>query len=172
VQEVLTNPHARVMGRGPHLVVLEASAAFVVATIGHYVVILVKKNLGASGLSAFERASTAVLREHSRVAHLVVLLSEHEVPGPVEREGISRVLRQFRGSIAAAAIVFEGGGLRATLIRSAVSAIGLIGRASHPERVFADSGDATVWLGSHAPNAEVDTTTLRSAIRELRAQFR
>ena len=108
---------------------------------------------------------------HAAIGHLVVLYPEHQAPRPEEREGIARVLRQFRAVNAGTAIVREGDGFKATLTRTVVSAIHLLSRATHPMHVFADVGEASVWLESHVARPAVDATAVRSAVRELRGDF-
>jgi hypothetical protein len=161
----------RVTSRSSLCVMDTRPGDYVVATMDHYVVVLIQRHLGSAGVAALERSSADVVRKHSRVGHLIVLFPERSAPGPDERAGISRVVRQYRDSIAGVALVREGGGLRATLTRSALAAINLVSQASHPSRVFSEVGDATVWLGSQLPRAAADAADLRPAIRELRRGF-
>jgi hypothetical protein len=167
----LAPPRCKPWSRRRVRIIEQAAGSYVVATLGHYVIVLLKTYFGSRGIAALEAASEDVLRQYSRIGHLVVLYPEHNVPGPEEREAISRVLRRYRSAIAGAAIVREGDGFKATVTRSVGNAIQLLSRASHPMRIFPDVGDASVWLGSHLPGADVDATNLRAAVRELRTSF-
>ena len=66
------------------------------------------------------------------------------------RNELADVLAIFEDRLRGAAITFECVGFRATLLRSAITAINMASRARFPNSVFGDSRAATEWLCKHA----------------------
>jgi len=85
-----------------------------------------------------------------------------QVGSGVRRE-LARVLKVYGPDIGAAAIVYEGLGFKATIVRSVVTAIALTSHNQFPYRVFAGVDPAMQWLAGKVAGVTHDVIT---AVRE------
>jgi hypothetical protein len=78
---------------------------------------------------------------------LTIIEKDTDIHTPAEvREGLSQLLAEYAPSLRAAAIAYEATGFKATIARSAITAINIASRARFPNRVFQRTDAALEWL--------------------------
>jgi hypothetical protein len=153
-----------------HVVGSNADAA--VATQGHYVVLLWRRNVVKEGVewtrSAFER----LVPEHPgrKIVFLTVVESGCEIASSEVRKDIADLLKTHASQLVCAAIVFEGSGFRMTILRSVITAINLTTRSRFPNAVFGEVGAALSWIMDQSPpaNSIAERHAVNALVRRLR----
>jgi hypothetical protein len=127
-----------------------------------------------AGFSAFARGRLAVLIWHQHIVgeavpllgevfeqlrreygaagfgFLTIIEKDTDIHTPAEvREGLSQLLATSGPWLRAAAIAYEATGFKATIVRSAITAINIASRARFPNRVFQRTEAALEWLVEH-----------------------
>jgi hypothetical protein len=144
--EVRTNPFG---GNGvlapENLIDRDAYAVF---TIERHVVLIWKKPPTLAGVLDCRRVFELMCkRSDARFGYLAVVEPSAGTSMPAEvRTALSKLVKEYERSIAAAAIVFEETGFGASIVRSVVSAINLATRIEYPSKVESSIGRAGVWL--------------------------
>ena len=81
-----------------------------------------------------------------RAAILTVVEKQAPTPSSEARAALSNVLRHGADAVIASAVVMEGDGFRASIVRSVATGLALVARQPFPHRVFARTEDAAEWL--------------------------
>lgn len=153
------------------LQILHDEPGFVIASWRHVLVTVFWRRACVADLEILEDRQEIIKKEHGRFASLSVMLA------PI-RTTIDEKARQKSGEMAkangtkmiAAAVVVGDSGLRATIMRSILTGIMLLGRTASPTKPFSNVPDATQWLLSIPGNPEIDTGSmdaLAAAVMEL-----
>ena len=110
--------------------------------------------------------------EGRRAALFTVVAKEAPMPSSEARTALSNILRQGADAVLASAVVMEGDGFRASMVRSVATGLALVARQPFPHRVFAATEDAAAWidlrLGGSAPRASA--AEILMALEELRRE--
>jgi len=113
--------------------------------------------------------------EPGRLA-LIQVIGDHAIsPDGDTRAALAKMLKANETRIVASAVVFEGSGFRASMIRSVVIGISLLSRPKCPHTVFASTAEGTEWLSGYmksngSPHYAPDR--VRLAIDDLRQCIR
>ncbi len=80
------------------------------------------------------------------------------------------VLKSGNGHVRASALVFEGEGFSASMVRAVATGLALLARTSFPHHVFADVTAAADWLARRQPDTPTrfGASELAGALGELR----
>jgi hypothetical protein len=107
-----------------------------------------------------------------RAALFTVVAKEASPPSSEARTALSNVLRHGVDAVLASAVVMEGDGFRASMVRSVATGLAVVARQPFPHRVFARTADAAEWIdlrlggsAQHASAAEISV-----ALEELRRE--
>jgi hypothetical protein len=116
------------------------------------------------------------LEQLSQISDQMGYLVLHDPPfrlgmPPEVRTGLTLALSRFEDRIAAAAMVYEELGFKASAIRSLVSALHAANRAPHPAKVFADVPAALQWIHPLVPGGKVSLTELEQFVRDQRKRL-
>jgi hypothetical protein len=107
-------------------------------------------------------------RHPAGVAIIVVIEEGLAMPeGPV-RERMARDMKRHEGFTRSMALVFEGQGFMAALVRSAVAGIHLLSRQTVPVKVCGTVDEAAWWTAKVGLSAPVQAAELVSAVAEAR----
>ena len=118
----------------------------------------------------------AGLAEESRGLALMQVIGDHATPPDADtRAALAKMLKANETRIVASAVVFEGSGFRASVIRSVVVGIAMLSRPKCPHTVFASTAEGTEWLSGYmksngSPHYAPDR--VRLAIDDLRQRTR
>jgi eukaryotic-like serine/threonine-protein kinase len=145
-----------------------------VALAGHTLVVLW---LGETSKQAVRELRTQLenhAAENGRVA-LLQVIGERAIPPDGEaRAALAAMLKDNEARIVASAVVFEGSGFRASVIRSIVVGISMLTRPKCPHTVFASVSEGITWLSVQlgSNDAARHATDMQLAVDKLRANVR
>lgn len=93
-------------------------------------------------------------------------------PSSEARAALAESLESGAGYVRASALVFEGEGFQASMVRAVATGLALLARTDFPHQVFADVASASDWLERRtravgAPRYQA--AELQAALRELRS---
>lgn len=152
---------------------LEETAAFAVFSVEHTAVLIWKEPPVPEGVDACKRlfALLRARRPKERFGYFTIVESRagSNMPAPV-RDALSAMLRDFQHSIAGAAIVFEGTGFRAAIVRSVVAAINLASRLDFTASVEANVQAGATFLADKQRATQLSAQQLVDSLREFRAR--
>ncbi|MEW5853876.1 MAG: hypothetical protein AB2A00_34195 [Myxococcota bacterium] len=119
------------------------------------------------------RAVNTALARHPKGMGLVVIAQLPASP-PAEdaRKSFIALTEEAQSGMKAAAVVAEGKGFGAAVVRSVTTGVVLLARSRVPTRVFAESPEASAWLSDELGRAHAgcgSATELEAAIQALRA---
>jgi hypothetical protein len=106
---------------------------------------------------------------HGRLGLFVVVEPHSTTPSPAARGELSRIRRA--SAIAMTALVYEGDGFGAALVRGITTSLNLLERSSTHTHIFADVASAARWILTSAPEYG-GGEPLETAVRSLRARAR
>lgn len=142
--------------------------AYVMATVGRYLVQVVRHRMTTTAVSALRRALTDLSAAYPTFGYLGVIEPGAQIAMPPDvREGVDACVKRFTQSFTGAAIVFEKTGFHATALRSVVTGINFASRATHPSQVFSDLRAGISWLSSLTPG-EPTPGRLMQIVKQLR----
>jgi hypothetical protein len=129
-------------------------------------------SLSSSAVAGVRRGLEQLSKSCDQMGYLVL----HDPPfrlgmAPEVRTGLTVTIQRFDDRIAAAALVYEEAGFRATAIRSLVTASQVTSRSKHPARVFAETRVALEWIHSLLPESKVSLGELSEFVREQRKRL-
>jgi hypothetical protein len=135
-----------------------SNADFAVATIGSYVLLVWRKRIALQGALWAKKAFADQRRLHpnDKISFLTVAQADCDLTTPADvRRELAEVLRVYKDDLASAAIAFEGGGFRMTMVRSVITAVYMATYQRFPNAVFGSTTEALAWL--HERSAKADS---------------
>ncbi|MEM7153733.1 MAG: hypothetical protein AAF799_12875 [Myxococcota bacterium] len=145
--------------------------AFVVASWRHVLITVFWRRACVADLERLEQLQEVIKREFGHFASLSVMLVPILSKIDEEARKKSGAMAKANGTtMLGAAVVVGDSGLRATIMRSLLTGIMLLGRTASPTKPFSNVPDATQWLLSLPGNPAVDTGSmdaLAAAVMEL-----
>jgi hypothetical protein len=118
-----------------------------------------------------EELGRAVRRAQSGPNELVKLVQvvpqTAVTPDARVRSALARMLRGLQGLVSHSAIVFEGHGFRAAMVRSIVTSITSLSNPGFPHRVFAKLPQAAAWM--YDDSAVLSARQLEDVAQRVRA---
>jgi hypothetical protein len=117
--------------------------------IGRVAVLIWHTEVSLDGAKAIEAVFAQLRRRNfaKGFGFLTIIESKSDINAPTAaRQAIAQALSDYGGEIRAAAIVYEAGGFKATIVRSVITAINLASSTRFPNRVFSNTRHALDWL--------------------------
>jgi hypothetical protein len=129
-------------------------------------------SLSSSAVAGVRRGLEQVSQSSEQIGYLVL----HDAPfrlgmAPEVRTGLTLAIQRFEDRIAAAAVVYEEDGFKATAIRSLVTAMHATSRSKHPIRVFAEARLALQWMQALLPESKLSVGELTDFVRDQRRRL-
>lgn len=124
---------------------------------------------GTPTVAAFKRIDEylAEARRYGDFGLAIVIEPSHTTPpNGAAREENARISRKYEGSCRGIAMVLEGGSVRNTLVRFAMTTMQLMSPTRFPTAIFDSVRDAALWLAQLDPEHASSETML--AIRHAR----
>jgi hypothetical protein len=153
------------MAGGEPVIVLEEGRNLI-GTWENLVLAVWGESPGAAPMRAIHESHLALLQEHERVGHLVLIHGMPKLPTPEARELAADYNR--RSNMSSVAIVLDGEGFWASAARGFLTTVLFFQRSKAPTDLFRALDDALRWqdevLGESAPNR----LGARAAILHLR----
>lgn len=111
---------------------------------------------------------SSLASEFGSLGLLQVIGDRATPPDAATRAALAEMLKENEARLVASAVVFEGTGFRASVIRSIVIGISMLSRPKCPHTVFASVPEGVAWLSGHLGNAAPHADGMRLAIDQLR----
>ena len=155
--------------------ILRSEAAHGIAFVGRTLVVLWQTETRAAAVVELATLLAGGAAEFGSVGLLQVIGDRATPPDSTVRAALAAMLKDNEQGIVASAVVFEGSGFRASMIRSVVIGISLLSRPKCPHTVFASTAEGTEWLSGYmksngSPHYAPDR--VRLAIDDLRQRIR
>ena len=136
------------------------SHGYAVSTVGRIIVLVWNDTPSVEGVVALKDAFvTADARSKVDALGLLTLIEAKAgggMPPPV-RDHLAQVIKENERAIKATAVVYEGTGFRATIVRSVLTAINMLNRPDYWFAVFQNRTLATEQLLAQMGRSEVPT---------------
>lgn len=148
------------------------TAAFALFTVEHCVVLVWKQPPVVAGIDECRRVFELMRtrRPKDKFAYLAIVESRAGTNMPADvREALSKMLHEFQHAISGSAIVFEGTGFRASIVRSVVAAINLASRLAFSSTVESDLATAARWIVERG-GTQVGAHELVDVVRGFRSR--
>ncbi|MEK7705362.1 MAG: hypothetical protein AAB426_10415, partial [Myxococcota bacterium] len=104
---------------------------------------------------------------------LTLIEQSAPMPSAEARAAVAKGLADPQIGTRCSAVVFEGEGFRSAAVRSVVSGLTLLAKPPYEHKIFANIGEASIWLAATAKDAmgwSVTSLEVRDAASDLRAQ--
>jgi hypothetical protein len=114
-----------------------------------------------------------VVRQHGRLSSVVVVRGDYGIElSPELRRAGANLVTKFDKHQIGQALVLEDEGFRASMARSAITAVNLLARSRTRQRVFKDAHEATLWVCSdeqQPADIRSEARNIAGAVRQLLA---
>ncbi len=126
-------------------------------------------------VDASHRVFDALAREHPNGVFLMTIIEANALmPSVVARDAMADFLTGAAGRMVLSAVVYEGTGLRATVVRGVVSGLAMLTNYPFPHKLFPRVDGAAHWFCTSSPLArgwsERDLTEMVKELRQRAAQ--
>ena len=139
-----------------------------VALAGDCLIVIVEQTVSNIGVNAIRRGFEQLEAQYGQVGYLSYIEgTKCTLMDARARELLADVIRRHTSRIDAAAMIVNGDGFRATLVRSVLTGIHLASRAVHPMRAFSTMDPALAWYGEKRPSRKLPPSALREALLAL-----
>ena len=156
----------------PRLENLVETDGFAVFSVDQCVVLVWKQSPGMAGIDENRRLFQQLRTRHPQDKLTYLVVAEAGVGTQMQsdvRAAVAAMLRDHQDAIAGSAIVFEGTGFRASIVRSVVAAINLASRLDFPSSVHSDLASAAAWLAERG-GLRMSAADLVEVVRVFRAR--
>jgi hypothetical protein len=150
--------------------------AYAIGVLENILLAVFEKTPTESAVTATATIADGVLARHpsgTGYLHYANAMRVQPPPDQAARNAYVHLMRNYAGRLNAAAVVIEGKGLTAAVVRSVVTGITLIARPPFPVRSFAEPDAAADWLSHsiapHSPTAHLTPAEIAGALATLRA---
>jgi hypothetical protein len=138
---------------------------------GPFLVVVWRRRTIAGEVAQLALLLDELANQYPQGVHLMQVVEESAiVPDAAARAALAKLLQDATGKVAFSSVTHEGGGFRASLIRSIVTGLLLLSKPTFPHLVFESTERA---LGEHAANLSIDPgDALMAGIVETVAELR
>ena len=155
--------------------ILRSDASHGIACVGRTLIVLWQTETRSGAVAELATLLAGFAAESGSVA-LLQVIGDQAIPpeGPV-RAALAAMLKDNETRIIASAVVFEGVGFRASVIRSIVVGISMLSRPKCPHTVFASSAAGIEWLNAQlkaSGSPGQSASSMQLAIEQLRQRVR
>jgi len=149
--------------------IIEANAHFVMAWAPAVALYVWRGEPTMAGIDAAAAMMSAARASTPGDSGVMLGVVEEGTPPPPShvRRALAEVMHGGQGFFCASALVFEGTGFQASMVRMVATGLALLARQPFPHQVFAPIPDAPLWLASCCD--AVRARRLQTMIAEARA---
>ena len=152
--------------------ILRSEASHAMAFVGRTLVVLWQTETRAEAVVDLTTLLAGRAAEFGSVGLLQVIGDRATPPDSSVRAALAAMLKDHEQRIVASAVVFEGAGFRASVVRSVVIGISMLSRPKCPHTVFASTKDGIAWLSGYEAlaggSAQRAAASMQLAIDRLR----
>lgn len=155
------------------LQVVESTPDHAIAVWQNVLLYIWRRAATAAAAGKMQETIARMRRAEPGAAGVLLGVVEAGVPPPdAEAKAVlAETLKSGNGYLRASALVFEGQGFSASMVRAVATGLALLARTSFPHHVFADVTAGAAWLARHQPDAPAlrfGASELAAALGELR----
>jgi hypothetical protein len=145
---------------------------YVIATWQSVMVLIFRVETTLQAVAESQRVFDALAEEHSSGVFLLTIIEANAlIPSVIARDAMAEFLRKAAGRMVLSAVVFEGTGFRATVVRSIVAGLAMLTNYPFPHKHFPRVDGAAHWFCTSSPLAHGFTgRELTDVVKELRAR--
>jgi len=129
--------------------ILRSEASHGIACVGRTLVVHWQTETRGEAVAELASLLAGLAEQSGGVALLQVIGERATSPDTATRSALAAMLKANETRIIASAVVFEGTGFRASVIRSIVIGISMLSRPQCPHTVFESSAAGIAWLVQH-----------------------
>lgn len=119
----------------------------------------------ARSVAPISRYVLKLSEEHRQgIGVLTIIEPDAKPPGADARSALSTMFKTVADGVAISAVVFEGSGFGASLVRSVATGLTLVARQPFPHRVFSGVESAAEWVSEGLPATEAGKATAADII--------
>ena len=116
-------------------------------------VVVWRVRLGESAIELIEAMAQRMVTTFQQGFGLIQYIeSAASLPSDDERRALEMLMQKLSGSCKCSAVIYEGSGFRASVIRSVETGINLAAKQDFPNLVFNNVEEALVWLTTRVPS--------------------
>lgn len=135
-----------------HFTIHATTANYTILSRERLVCLIVHTEMRPGAWQAVTRSVESVAAASAGRVQSLTLLEEFPLTAPPETRAEAEVYARTIGEyLSKSAVVIEGGGLRATFVRSVITGMVVLSRSTYPRRVFGNLTDALYWLNQGTP---------------------
>ena len=147
-------------------VTLEKTADHLLATWGDVLLVVWHDRTTLEGVQASVRVYEDLAAEYpSGVFLLTVVEEKAQVPDAAVRKALSRLLARGAGRTRKSALVYEGSGFNASIVRSITTGLARLAGVPYPHKVFATVADAARFF---EPDVGLPARQIADAVQAAR----
>jgi len=146
----------------------EVTRDHIIMTASNFVIAIFRHETTLGGVRVIQR----VYDEHARVfpkgVYMLTLVEQSApLPGTQERDALAKFLASGAGRTRMSAVIHEGTGFRAAMVRGVVTGLTMVARLPYPHKIFATLEEAASWFGT-TTHKDVDPDLLVKVVTEAR----
>jgi hypothetical protein len=162
------------ISNSPRAEIHVGTADVVVATWKNVVLLVWRRETSVDGVRAAQKVFGALADVCASGVFLATIVEENApAPSADARKELARFLTSCSGRMILSAVVHEGAGFRAAMVRSVVTGLALVAKLPYPHKVFATVTEADVWYRANSPMArawrEGELVQISTDVRERAA---
>jgi len=160
---------------GPEVRILRHEASHGIAFAGRTLIAHWQTETRGQAVAELATLLSHLATEHGNLGLLQVISEQATPPDGATRAALAAMLKANENRIVASAVIYEGVGFRASMIRSIVVGISMLSRPKCPHTVFASTTAGIEWLAQHfqssggarysAKDVQLATDQLRKLVR-------
>ena len=154
---------------------LRSEATHSIAFTGRALVVFWKTETREQAVNELSSMIAGLAAECGPVG-LLQVIDDHAIPPEsATRAALARMLKNNETRIIASAVVFEGAGFRASVVRSIVIGISMLSRPQCPHMIFATANEGIAWLSarlSERRSSDHVASGMQLAVEQLRQRMR
>ncbi len=136
-----------------------------------FIVVIWRHLTTAEGVASVGKALARAADAGRRISVVISIEPSATPPAAAERKALSSVFTRYAQVVVAVAVVPQGTGFRASMVRGVVTGLALVSRFPYPYKVFGDLDEATKWLVRQAVVGPAKAALLSNAVSQLRRQL-
>ncbi len=147
--------------------VLEVTPTLAIGAYANIHLCVYRAGLTLEGLEAANRHHRDLIAKHRRTFVLGYAQPNQPLPAADARQRAAVLIEENQAHVAASALVVEGNGFSASVIRSVMTAAFALARYPYPSKCVATGADAGTWLATFPEGRELSPAAVAGALAQL-----
>lgn len=136
-----------------------------------FVIVVWRQLTTPEGVARVAEALDRAVAANRRIGVVILIEPTAAPPAAAERKGLAEVFSTRAEVVDAVAVIPQGSGFRASMVRGVVTGLSLISRFPYPYKVFGNLDVAAGWLTPQVDGGATKATLLSNTLAQLRRQL-